>query len=186
MDHFLTGKTAVITGASAGIGRATALTLSRAGAAVVVHARRKDRLDQLASEIAAAGGKALVVAGDASSPRDLDVLMERATEWEEGGGKLDIVVVNAGRGLAGGILDSDMTQWQAVYQLNVLGAAHLLRRAGQYLVGRGMGDIVAIGSVVGRHVSPFSAFYGSSKFAIGGVVGGLRRGGRADAATIGP
>lgn len=175
MTYPLSGKTAVITGASSGIGRATALALSQAGAAVVVHARRKDRLDELVTEIAASDGKALAVAGDASVAADLDVLMERAATWGGGGSKVDIVVVNAGRGLAGGILDSDASQWEAVYRLNVLGAAHLLRRAGHYMAGRGAGDIVAVGSVVGRHVSPFSGFYGSSKFAIGGIVEGLRR-----------
>jgi len=57
----------------------------------------------------------------------------------------------------------------------VLGAAHLMRCAGQYLVGRGGGDIVVIGSTVGRNISPFSAFYGSSKFAVAGLAEGLRR-----------
>ena len=64
MDKPLAGKTAIVTGASAGIGRATALTLVRSGAAVVISARRKERLDELAAEIAGLGGKALVVAGD--------------------------------------------------------------------------------------------------------------------------
>jgi NADP-dependent 3-hydroxy acid dehydrogenase YdfG len=77
--------------------------------------------------------------------------------------------------LAGGILDSDESQWQEVYQVNVLGAAHLMRRAGQYMVQRGSGDIVAIGSVVGQNISPFSGFYGSSKCAIGAIAEGLRR-----------
>lgn len=65
MNHLLAGKTAIITGASSGIGHATALNLAEAGAAVVVQARRKDRLDELSSEIAARGGKALAIAGDA-------------------------------------------------------------------------------------------------------------------------
>ncbi len=95
--------------------------------------------------------------------------------WDGGGRRYDMVVVNAGRGLAGGILDSDESQWQELYQVNVMGAAHLMRRAGQYLVGRKSGDIVVVGSVVGRNVSPFSGFYGSSKFAIGAIAEGLRR-----------
>jgi len=175
MDRLLAGKTAIVTGASSGIGRATALTLAQAGAAVVIHARRQDRLDALASEIAAQGGRALAVAGDASSEPDLDALLDRTLSWVEGGRRYDMVVVNAGRGLAGGILDSDEFQWCELYQINVLGAAHLLRRAGQYLVERKSGDIVVVGSVVGRNVSPFSGFYGSSKFAIGAIAEGLRR-----------
>jgi|GEM_PF-1021772 len=142
----LSDKTAIITGASSGIGRATALTLSQAGAAVVIHARRKDRLDKLASEIANQGGKSLVVVGDASIQADIDLLLNRALAWNEGGCKYDIVVVNAGRGLAGGILSSDESQWQELYHVNVLGAAHLMRRAGQYMVQRKSGDIVVIGA----------------------------------------
>ncbi len=171
----LFGKTAIVTGASSGIGRATAMTLAQAGAAVVVFARRQERLDELAAEICGQGGQALAVAGDAGVRADVDALFDGATGWADGGAKVDIVVVNAGRGLAGGMLGSDDAQWQELYQTNVLGAAYLMRRAGQYLVERKRGDIVAIGSVVGRNISPFSAFYGSSKFAVSAMAEGLRR-----------
>jgi NADP-dependent 3-hydroxy acid dehydrogenase YdfG len=168
-------KTAIITGASSGIGRATALALAKTGAAVVIFARRRERLDTLAAEIAAQGGKVLAVAGDAGHDADIDLLLERTLAWEEGGRKYDIVVVNAGRGLAGGILSSEESLWREIYRTNVLGAARLMRRAGQYMVQRKGGDIVVIGSVVGRNVSPFSGFYGSSKFAVGAIAEGLRR-----------
>ena len=174
-NHLLSGKTAVITGASSGIGRATALTLAQAGAAVVIQARRKDRLDELASEIARHGGKALAVVGDASIEADIDLLLDRALVWKEGGCKYDIVVANAGRGLAGGILSSDESRWQELLRINVLGAAHLMRRVGQYMAQRKSGDIVTIGSVVGRNISPFSGFYGSSKFAVAAIAEALRR-----------
>ncbi len=175
MNTTLSGKTAIVTGASSGIGRATALRLGQAGVAVVLHARRQDRLEQLASEIAAQGGKALAVAGDASIQADIDSLLDQVLTWDAGGHGYDIVVVNAGRGLAGGLLDSDESQWPELYQINVLGAAHLLRCAGQYLAQRKRGDIVVIGSVVGRNISPFSGFYGSSKFAVGALAEALRR-----------
>jgi NADP-dependent 3-hydroxy acid dehydrogenase YdfG len=84
-------------------------------------------------------------------------------------------VINAGRGLAGSTLSSDNSQWQELYQTNVIGAAYLMRCAGQYMVARKSGDIIAIGSVVGRNISPFSAFYGSSKFAVGAIAEGLRQ-----------
>ena len=175
MDKLLSGRTAIITGASSGIGRAVALTLARSGAAVVIQARRKQRLDDLVAEIAAGGGKALAVAGDAGVPADVDALMDRALAWEESGGTFDIAVANAGRGLAGGVLNSDAAQWQELYQVNVLGAAYFMRRAGHLMAGQGRGDIVALGSVAGRNVSPFSGFYGSSKFAVGAMAEGLRR-----------
>jgi NADP-dependent 3-hydroxy acid dehydrogenase YdfG len=171
----LSGKTAIVTGASSGIGRATALTLAQAGSAVVVHARRKDRLMKVALDIQKKGGKALVVAGDASLRSDIDKLLEQTLKWKEGSRKYDIVVVNAGRGLAGSTLLSDNSQWEDVYHTNVLGAAYLMRCAAQYFIGRKKGDIVAVGSVVGRNISPFSAFYGSSKFAIGAITEGLRQ-----------
>jgi NADP-dependent 3-hydroxy acid dehydrogenase YdfG len=168
-------KTAIITGASSGIGRATALALAKAGDAVVIFARRRERLAALAAEIAALGGKALAVAGDAGNAADIDLLLERTLAWDEGGRRYDIVIVNAGRGLAGGILSSEESLWWEIYRTNVLGAAHLMRRAGQYMVQRKSGDIVVVGSVVGRNVSPFSGFYGSSKFAVGAIAEGLRR-----------
>jgi NADP-dependent 3-hydroxy acid dehydrogenase YdfG len=175
MSKQLSGKTAIITGASSGIGRATALTLAQSGAAVVVQARRKDLLDHLASEIASRGGEALAVVGDAGIQADVDSLLERALSWDKGGRKYDIIVVNAGRGLAGGIVSSDDSQWQEIYQVNVLGAAHFMRRSGQYMAQRKGGDIVVIGSVVGRNISPFSGFYGSTKFAITAIAEALRR-----------
>lgn len=160
MNKVLAGKTAIVTDARSGIGCATALTMAQAGAAVVIHARRMERLDALASEIAAEGGKAFAVTGDAGIQADIDLLLERALTWSEANHKIDIVVVNAGRGLAGGILDSDESHWQELYQTNVLGTAQLMRRTGQYMVQRKRGDIVVIGSVVGRNILPFSDFYG--------------------------
>jgi NADP-dependent 3-hydroxy acid dehydrogenase YdfG len=174
-NGLLADRTAIITGASSGIGRATALTLAQAGAAVVIQARRKYRLDELASEISDQGGKVLTVRGDAGIQADIDFLLESTLAWKEGGCKYDIVVVNAGHGLAGGILSSDESRWQETYHINVLGAAYIMRRAGQYMAQRKSGDIIAIGSVVGRNISPFSGFYGSSKFAVAGLAEALRR-----------
>jgi NADP-dependent 3-hydroxy acid dehydrogenase YdfG len=175
MNKPFSGKTAIVTGASSGIGRAAALTLAEAGAAVVIHSRRKDRLEEVAAEIAALGGIVLPISGDAGSEADIDLLWEGALAWQQGGRAVHIAVVNAGRGLSGGILGSDASQWQELYQVNVLGAAHLMRRAGNYMAERKSGDIVVLGSVVGRNVSPFSGFYGSSKFAVTAIAEGLRR-----------
>ena len=169
------GRTAIVTGASSGIGRAAAVTLARAGAAVVIQARSKERLDMVAAEIAAEGGKVLAVVGDAGIEKDIDLLLERTLDWEEGGRAYDIVIVNAGRGLAGGITGSDESAWEGLYRTNVIGAAHLMRRAAKQMVEYKKGDIVVIGSVAGKNISPFAAVYGASKFAVGALAEGLRR-----------
>lgn len=171
----LANKTAIVTGASVGIGKATALALAREGANIVLQARRKHLLDQVADEIVALGGKALVVTGDAAKNDDIDRLLEQTLSWPEGNHRYDIVVVNAGRGLAGGTLNSDQSQWEEVYRINVLGAGYLMRRAAQYLADQKGGDIVVLSSVVGKNISPFSGFYGSSKFAVSAMAEGLRR-----------
>ncbi len=175
MTNVFAGKTAVVTGASFGIGRAIALTLARKGAAVVCQARRQKLLDGIEKEIIGFGGKALAVRGDAGKRDDVDALLERALAWDQGGRRVDIVVVNAGRGLAGGLLGSDETQWQELYQTNVLGAAYLMRMAGRHMVERGHGDIVVLSSVAGRNISPYSGFYGSSKFAVRAMAEALRQ-----------
>jgi NADP-dependent 3-hydroxy acid dehydrogenase YdfG len=87
-----------------------------------------------------------------------------------------VVVANAGRGLQGGVLSSDDSAWQSMFQLNVLGTLHLLRIAGEAMKGgEGPRDIVVLGSVVGTNVSPFSSVYGATKFAIESAAEALRR-----------
>jgi NADP-dependent 3-hydroxy acid dehydrogenase YdfG len=174
----LNGKVAIVTGASAGIGWAVAEDLAAQGAAVVVQARREGKLLELAKGISARGGKAHVVAGDASEEADVEKLMGRAVDFSRDlgfAGRIDIVVVNAGRGLAGGLLGSDDKQWQEVFDLNVMGAAMLMRRAGNLMVQQQSGDIVVLGSVAGHNVSPYSGFYGASKFAIAAMAEAFRR-----------
>ena len=178
MSGILNGRIAIITGASAGIGRATALKLSKEGAAVVIQARRAPRLHELVAEIQRGGGRALAVAGDAAKEADIDTLVTRTQEFSNTlgfAGRIDIVVVNAGRGLAGGLISSDDQKWREMFELNVLGAARLMRRTGKLMVEAGQGDILALGSVSGHNISPFSGFYGSSKFAVASMAEAFRR-----------
>lgn len=173
----LDGRIAVVTGASAGIGEAIARDLAAGGARVALNARREDRLREIASEIAAECGedRVTIVGGDAADEGVIDRLLTTAAE--RFGAEADLVVANAGRGLAGGLADSDPAQWEEVLRINTLGAARLMRAAMERMQrldathgGPGEApqrarDIVVLGSTVGRNLSPFSAFYGSAKAA---------------------
>ncbi|MBL0922502.1 MAG: SDR family oxidoreductase [Phycisphaerales bacterium] len=190
-DQPLQHRTAIVTGASAGIGEATALALARRGARVILNARRAERLRDLATAIAAQGGKAAIVAGDAADEATVRAMLNAAPAHF--GAEADLVVVNAGRGLRGSPLSSERAEWEEMIRINFLGAAALMRAAAERMLAdldaeesRRAGadrpawlsrsrDIVVISSNVGKHVSPFSSMYGSSKFAITAVAEGLRR-----------
>ncbi len=175
-------RVAVVTGASAGIGEAVARELARLGASVVLNARREEQLARVVGEInEAKDGEAIACPGDAADAGVVTEMLDRARDHF--GSEADLVVVNAGRGLAGSVLDSDTDQWEEMVRTNLLGAARLMREAaGRMVVGIGDGDwrerahdIVVIGSNVGRHISPFSSMYGSTKFAVHSIAEALRR-----------
>lgn len=170
-------RIAIITGASSGIGEATARRFVASGYAVVGNARSAEKLRALEQELGAAF---CGVAGDASDSKVLDRLFVSAIE--RFGGPACIVVANAGRGLGGSVKDADLSKFEEILKLNVTGALALLQRAAQKMVDEQLScypkraaDIVVIGSVVGRHISPFSAVYGATKFAVHALAEGLRR-----------
>ncbi len=174
-DHY--PRIAIVTGATSGIGEATARRFVAAGFAVVGNGRNADKLIALEQEL---GPAFRGVAGDATDHGLLDQLFVAAVE--RFGRTADIVVANAGRGLGGSVKDADLAQFEEVLKINVSGTLALLQRAAQRLVKTQQGgypktaaDIVIIGSVVGRHVSPFSGVYGASKFAVHALCEGLRR-----------
>ncbi|GJM18762.1 MAG: short-chain dehydrogenase [Phycisphaeraceae bacterium] len=183
MDTSLAGRIAVVTGASAGIGRSIAADIARRGGSAVVNARREAPLHKLAETVnAELGREALItLAGDAAQLTTIHRLMDRAKDHF--GHQADLVVVNAGRGLAGSIMTSDMAQWEDMVQTNLLGAARLMREAGERMVASAAAetwpgkprDIVVLGSNVGRHISPFSSMYGATKFAVNSLAEAQRR-----------
>jgi NADP-dependent 3-hydroxy acid dehydrogenase YdfG len=170
-------RIAIITGASSGIGEATARRFVAGGFAVVGNARNAEKLRALEQEMGAAF---CGVAGDATDSTVLDKLFAAASE--RFGKPADIVVVNAGRGLGGSVKDADLSKFESVLKLNVTGVLSLLQKAAQRMVAaqesgfpKRAADIVIIGSVVGRHISPFSAVYGATKFAVHSLAEALRR-----------
>jgi NADP-dependent 3-hydroxy acid dehydrogenase YdfG len=168
----LDGKTAAITGASSGIGEATALALSGAGAAVALGARRKDRLEALASRISDAGGRALPIAVDVADEDSANAFVSKAHS-ELGG--LDILVNNAGVMLLGPVEGAPTEQWRTMVNVNVLGLLYCTHAALPLLREGGGGHIVNISSVAGRTANAGSAVYNLTKFGVGAFSEALRQ-----------
>jgi NADP-dependent 3-hydroxy acid dehydrogenase YdfG len=171
-------RVALITGASSGIGEATARLFVKHGVAVVVNGRRTDRLDELVSRLSP-DGEVVAVPGDVTDPRTLPAMFDAATaQW---GRDPDIAVLAAGRGLPGTVLTSDPSQWEELANVNYLSLLRQLREcAGR--MGRdetadtgSVTDIVVLGSTVGRQVSSANPVYGATKFAVHSLVDALRQ-----------
>ena len=171
----LSGRVAIVTGTSAGIGLAVVRDLLAQGACVVGNGRRREKLEAIATEICS--DKFTFVAGDAAAERVIGELFTCALSTFKR--NADIVVLNAGRGLAGSVLSADLSQLEAMVHTNLVGVLRLLRRAGEELlkdpIPNFARDIVVLGSTVGRHHSPFSAVYGSTKFAVNSLAESFRR-----------
>ncbi|MEA2459428.1 MAG: hypothetical protein QOC95_2400 [Thermoleophilaceae bacterium] len=169
----LDGKVAAITGASSGIGEATALALSEAGAAVVLGARREDRLEALAARITDAGGRAVPVAVDVSDEDSARAFVDRAAS--EFDGRLDILVNNAGVMLLGPVEGADTSQWRTMVNVNLLGLLYCTHAALPLMRSAGSGHIVNISSVAGRSANAGSAVYNLTKFGVGAFSEALRQ-----------
>jgi NADP-dependent 3-hydroxy acid dehydrogenase YdfG len=168
----LSGKVALVTGASSGIGEATAVALAEAGAAVAIGARRKDRLDALAARMGEQGTAVLTL--------DLDVTDQQAcadavrrTREELGG--LDILVNNAGVMLLGTIVAADPEDWRRMLDTNVLGLMYMTHAAIEGMVEQGSGDIVNMSSVAGRTARKGAGVYNASKWAVNAFSESLRQ-----------
>ncbi|THH34918.1 SDR family oxidoreductase [Neolewinella litorea] len=168
----LQGKVAIITGASSGIGEATAKKLAADGVKVVLAARRASRLNELKKEIEKAGGEALVVETDVTKPKDVKQLVEQT---KAAFGPCDILVNNAGIMPLSYMKNLHVDEWLKMVDVNVNGVLHCLAETLPDMVERKQGHIVNISSVAGREVMVGSAVYSATKFAVRALSDGLRQ-----------
>jgi 3-oxoacyl-[acyl-carrier protein] reductase len=165
----LTDTVAVVTGASSGIGRATARELLAAGARVVVGARRRERLDTLEAEFP---DRVAAVAMDVRSPDDCRRLVSTALDRF---GRIDSLIANAGVGMYGGILDHTDEALATMLETNIAGTVWPIRAALPHMIATARGDIVIVASVAGFRGGADEAVYAATKFAQVGLAGSLDR-----------
>jgi NADP-dependent 3-hydroxy acid dehydrogenase YdfG len=168
----LDGKVAVVTGASSGIGEATAEALAAEGASVVVAARREDRLTDLVKRMEGNGGKTLSVQCDVTDEEQAHALIQKA---EEEFGSVDILVNNAGVMLLSKVEKGLSDQWRQMFDVNVMGLLYATDAAVEVMKRQKSGHIVNISSVAGRKVRPTGGVYSGTKFAVNAISEGLRQ-----------
>jgi NADP-dependent 3-hydroxy acid dehydrogenase YdfG len=178
MTDKLAGCTALVTGASSGIGAATAVELAAHGARVAVVARRKERLEGLVEQITAAGGTAVAVAADITEETAAQQAVAQAVEQF---GRLDILVNNAGVMLLGPSQQASTADWKRMVDLNVLGLLYCTHAALPHLVAaaedgpRRVADLVNLSSIGGRTVRPGSQVYNLTKWGVGALSESMRQ-----------
>jgi len=178
MKQTLDGTVALVTGASSGIGAATASALAAQGAAVALAARRADRLESLAGDIRAAGGTALVIESDVTDEQQATGAVARTVAEL---GRLDTLINNAGVMLLGPVVDAPLSEWQRMVDLNVLGLLYCAHAALPHLLRaaqdgpRQVADMVNISSVAGRAARAGNGVYSLTKFGVGAFSESLRQ-----------
>jgi short-subunit dehydrogenase len=171
MPRDLRGAVVVITGASSGIGAATAVACGRAGMRVVLAARRADRLARVGDAVRAAGGEPLAVPTDVTDEAAVRALVDgTVAAW----GRLDVLVNNAGAGVLAPIDRTSAAEFEAMMRVNFFGAVYGILAALPHMRRQGRGHIVNVASVVGKRASPFRAAYVAAKFALVGLSEALR------------
>jgi NADP-dependent 3-hydroxy acid dehydrogenase YdfG len=172
MTKKLEGRVAVVTGASSGIGEATALALANEGAKVVVVARRGARLANLSERIDPTGKQVFVVVADAGVQSEAKRCIDETIKKF---GAVDILINNAGVMFLGPVEGANPDDWKRMFDINVLGLMYCTHAALPFMRQKGSGHIVNISSVAGRHVTARSAAYSATKFAVGAFSDGLRQ-----------
>jgi len=171
MEDSTQGKTIVITGASSGIGEATARLLAKNGAHIVAVARRKERLDSLVSEITAAGGQAIAIEADVTSIADMERVVETAQSTY---GSLDVWVNNAGVMPLSPVAMNRLDEWNWMVDVNIKGVLNGVAAAQPKMRAQGSGHFVNVSSVAGHLVFPGAAVYCATKFAVRAFGEGIR------------
>ncbi len=172
MSKPLSGKVALVTGASSGIGEATAICLARAGADVALSARRADRLASLVERIEQEGGKAIAIPGDMAVEDDArKAVQETVAQF----GRIDILVNSAGIMQAGGIENCDTDLYRRVMDINMFGTLYTCVEAVPHMLKQGGGDIVTISSLAGRKGGPMTSAYSASKHAVNFMTDAMRQ-----------
>jgi NADP-dependent 3-hydroxy acid dehydrogenase YdfG len=172
MTEDLSGSVVAITGASSGIGEATALLCARAGAAVALAARRDDRIKDVAAQIEEEGGRAIAVQTDITDERQARSFVEHAYEQL---GRLDALVNNAGVMLLGPVDGANTDDWRRMIEVNCLGLLYCTHAALPLMRDQGSGHIVNVSSVAGRIAAAGSAVYNLTKWGVNGFSEGLRQ-----------
>ncbi|HEX8178389.1 MAG TPA: SDR family NAD(P)-dependent oxidoreductase [Pyrinomonadaceae bacterium] len=171
MSSELNGQVVVVTGASSGIGAATARRLAASGAHVVIAARRRERLGALKQEIERLGGRATVAAGDITVPADRALIVETALGVK---GQIDALVNNAGYGTRGPVELVPLEKIRENFELNLFALIALTQLVIPLMRERGAGRIVNVSSVAGRVARPLSSIYDATKHALEAISDGLR------------
>jgi uncharacterized protein len=165
------GRVALVTGASSGIGAATARVFAGAGLRVALCARRKDRLEQLAADLIARGGQVTAHVVDVTDALAVRAVVDDvAARW----GRLDVLVNNAGRGFVATLEQTTAEELRALMELNVVAVLGATQAALPIMRRQGRGHVINISSVVGRRAVPYRAAYSATKFALGALSEALR------------
>jgi len=167
----LSGKVALLTGASSGIGEATALALAAEGARVVLAARRVQRLDDLADRIRQSGGEALPIEADVTDEAQASAMVSRTLEVF---GRLDVLLNIAGIGVAAPFQNTTPAEYRQMVEVNILGLLYSIHAALPAMKRQGEGHIVIVSSGTGRYIHP-STVYSGTKHAVSAIAESLRR-----------
>lgn len=168
----LKDKVAIVTGASSGIGEATAVALAQQGAKVAIVARRSDRLEALAQRIKTNGGEVLSITADVTDEAQVrDFVSQTKTHW----GQVDILINNAGVMLLGMIDGANTEDWRRMMNINVLGLMYATHAVLPLMKAQGQGHIVNLSSVAGRVANAGSGVYNASKWAVNAFSEALRK-----------